>query len=86
MSQDAMERALNVKRRHEAELMRKPNVVAMGVGFLTRGGQRTNEIGLIVSVKKKVPPAELSPDDRIPASLEGVPVDVVETGEIKALS
>jgi hypothetical protein len=35
-------------------------------------------------VKKKVPAAQLKPQDVLPAALEGVPVDVVETGEIVA--
>jgi hypothetical protein len=38
-----------------------------------------------VSVKTKLPPSELGPDDLIPKSLEGIPVDVVETGPIRAL-
>jgi hypothetical protein len=29
--------------------------------------------------------SDLKPGDQIPASLEGVPVDVVETGPIRAL-
>ncbi len=39
MSEQAVQRALEVKRRHENELLRKPNVVAVGVGFRTRAGQ-----------------------------------------------
>jgi hypothetical protein len=85
MSQDAIQHAMEVKRRHEAELMRKANVVAVGVGFRTRGGQRTDEVSLVVSVKTKVPASQLKQGDAIPASIEGIPVDVVETGEIRAL-
>lgn len=85
MSQDAMQRALEVKRRHEKELMRNPNVVAVGVGFRTRGGVQTDQPAIIVSVKKKQAASDLKPGEAIPASIEGVPVDVVETGEIRAL-
>ena len=84
MSQTAVQRVTEVKRRHEKELMRKPNVVAAGVGFRTRGGVRTDEVSIVVSVKKKVPLSQLKPDDAIPSSIDGVPVDVVETGEIRA--
>jgi hypothetical protein len=85
MSDQSMQHILEVKRRHEQELLRKPNVVAVGIGHLTRGGQQSPEVGIIVSVKNKVPASNLKPGDRLPASIEGVPVDVVETGEIRAL-
>jgi len=84
MAQDAVQHATEVKRRHEKELMRKPNVVAVGIGFRTRGGVRTDEAGIIVSVRRKVPLSQLKSGDAIPSSIEGVPVDVVETGEIRA--
>jgi hypothetical protein len=85
MSDPAMQRALEVKRRHERELLRKANVVAVGVGLCRRGGVQTKEVGIVVSVKNKVPLAGLKPRDVIPAQIEDVPVDVVETGEIRAL-
>jgi hypothetical protein len=77
--------AIDVKRRHEQELMRKANVVAVGVGYCTRGGVQTKQVGIVVSVKNKVPTATLQPQDVIPAKIEDVPVDVVETGPIRAL-
>jgi hypothetical protein len=85
MSEQAMQRVLEVKRRHEQELLRKANVVAVGVGYCTRGGVQTKEVGIVVSVKKKVPRSALNPKDLIPAKVEDVPVDVVETGPIRAL-
>lgn len=85
MSQDAIQRTTEVKRRREKDLMRKPNVVAVGVGFRTRGGVRTGEVCIVVSVKAKVPASQLKRDEMIPTSIDGVPVDVVETGEIRAL-
>jgi len=79
-----LERIKAVKAAHEADLLRKANVVGVGIGFRQRGGQQTDEICLVVSVRKKVPPDQLAPDDRIPAELEGVPVDVQEVGIIRA--
>ena len=76
---------IDVKRRHEQELMRKANVVAVGVGYCTRGGVQTKQVGIVVSVKNKVPLSTLNPKDIIPAQIEDVPVDVVETGPIRAL-
>ena len=84
MSDQAVKRAQDVKRRHEAELMRKPNVVAVGVGFRSRGGQPTSEVCIVVSVKTKVPAAQLKRGELLPTSIDGVPIDVVETGAIRA--
>ncbi len=84
MSASAIEHVQDVKRRHEAELLRKPNVVAVGIGYRTRGGQRTDEVGIIVSVTRKLPLDQLKPQEVVPAFLEGVAVDVVETGVIRA--
>ena len=46
MSEQAVQRTLEVKRRHEDELLRKPNVVVVGVGLRTRAGQPTDEVCL----------------------------------------
>jgi hypothetical protein len=85
MSEQAVQHALDVKRRHENELLRKPNVVAVGVGLRTRGGQSTSEVCIVVSVTQKLPAHQLKRDEALPARLEDVPVDVVETGVIRAL-
>ena len=85
MSDQAVQRALEVKRRHEQELLRKANVVAVGVGHRSRGGIPMKEVCIVVSVRNKVPLSGLKPRDVIPAQIENVTVDVVETGEIRAL-
>lgn len=79
-----VERASAVQARYADELMRKPNVVGVGVGFTTKGGQSTGEVGLIVLVERKLPEAQLAPEAVIPAELEGVRVDVQETGGFSA--
>ncbi len=84
MSEQAVQHALAVKRRHEAELLRKPNVVAVGVGFRTRGGQSLSEVCIVVSVTQKIPAADMKRDEVLPKMLEDVPIDVVETGVIRA--
>jgi hypothetical protein len=65
--------------------MDKPNVVGVGVGLRSRNGRVGDQIALIVMVSHKVPVAELAPGDIIPAEIEGVPVDVQEMGELRAL-
>jgi hypothetical protein len=80
----ALERAMAVKKAHEAELLAYPNVVGVGVGRRVRGGDQTDEIGLIVLVSVKHPLTLLAEEHRIPNELEGVPVDVQEVGRLTA--
>ncbi len=73
-----------VRDKYEIELMSKVNVVGVGIGLRMRGGESTGEIALIVMVTDKVPSAELSPEDVIPAEIDGVPIDVHAVGELRA--
>lgn len=82
--QQAIERATAVKETHESSLMAKANVVGVGIGFIHRGGERTDEIGIVVMVRDKKPWALLAEADRIPKEIEGIPVDVQAVGEIWA--
>ena len=84
-SPEAIARAQAIKARHEKELMRKRNVVGVGIGFQERAGQRTGAVCIVVSVRKKLPPDQLAPQDVIPTELEGVPVDIKATGAFRAL-
>ena len=72
-----------VKIAHEAELMAKANVVGVGIGFRQHRKTRTDEVVLIVMVEKKLPRAELNPEDIIPGQIDGIPVDVQESGRIE---
>jgi len=74
-----------VKRAHQAELMMKANVVGVGVGFRSQKGARTDQVALVVMVSRKMPKSRLKPKDLLPLEIEGVPVDVQEVGEVKAL-
>lgn len=73
-----------VKARYEADLMKKPNVVGVGIGMPMRHGRPVGDPALIVNVSRRVPPEELQPEDRIPETLDGVRVWVEEIGEVKA--
>ena len=71
-----LSRARAVKAKYETELLQKANVVGVGVGYRRRSGQLTDEIAIIVQVRRKVPWRELSSQDLIPEMLDEVPVDV----------
>lgn len=78
--------ALEIYRQVLPDIFRKRNVVACGLGYKISEGEPTGELSLIVSVTEKVPAAQLSAQDLVPKSLEGMLTDVVETGRIRALS
>lgn len=80
-----LEHVRAVKTAHEADLMRKANVVGVGIGLQQRDGKPTNELAIVVSVTQKVPLSELDPGDVIPREVEGIPVDVQAVGKLRAL-
>jgi hypothetical protein len=84
VSSEARERAEVVRRRVQAELLHKANVVGVGVGLRRVQGRKTGEVALVVMVDHKVPRAQLAPGDVIPSEIDGVPVDVQEVGELEA--
>lgn len=65
------------------ELMAKENVVGVGIGLAKEEDEFTEELAIVVMVEKKVPIEDLAEEDIIPSELEGVRVDVQETGPIQ---
>ncbi len=82
--QRAIQRAQAVKEAHQGELMAKENVVGVGIGFCYKDGIKTDEVGLVVMVSEKMPPSQVKSEALIPKSIDGVPVDVQEVGQIRA--
>jgi hypothetical protein len=78
------EKARVVKEKFETELLKLENVVGVGIGLRKKDGIYTDEVALVVMVKKKVLEIELTQADLIPQELEGVEVDVQEIGEVRA--
>jgi hypothetical protein len=78
------EKAREVKRRVEAQLMSIANVVGIGVGLRQIGEEYSDEVAIIVMVRKKLDEAELKPEDIVPEEIDGIFVDVQEVGELQA--
>jgi hypothetical protein len=76
--------ARKVKQEHEAALLEKANVIGVGIGLRQQGGTLSNEVVLVVLVRKKIPSVQLSPEDLLPVEIDGIPVDVQEMGEVRA--
>lgn len=80
-----IERIQQVKNQYQSELLRLPNVVGLGIGYKETAGQFTDQLALIINVSRKLPLAQLAPDEIAPPQIEDVPTDVQETGPFKAL-
>ena len=82
---EGIEEIKAIKDRHAEGLLKKKNVVGLGIGYKEVQGQQTDQLSLVVMVKKKESPSQLDATDLVPSEIEGVPVDVKELGEIVAL-
>ncbi len=77
-------RIMEVMQAHKGELLTKPNVVGVAVGFRQVEGQSTGTLALVVMVDRKIPQDLLTPEQLIPITIDGIPIDVQEIGEISA--
>lgn len=84
-NQIEQERISQVKEQHWAELMAKPNVVGVGIGIKETRGVKTGEMSMVVLVRQKIPMDGLQPEVAVPAVVGGVPTDVIEVGDLRAL-
>jgi hypothetical protein len=81
---EVLDRLRVIKTENEKQLMRKANVVGVGVGLREYRGHLTDEPAIIVSVTHKVPRSQLAPEDLVPSELSGFPVDVKAVGTLRA--
>ncbi|MCJ7700246.1 MAG: hypothetical protein MUO62_01580, partial [Anaerolineales bacterium] len=73
-----------VKDRHAQEILAKPNVIGVGIGYKQTAGQKTGELSLVTLVRTKLPTAALTAETMVPAMIDSVVTDVMEVGEIRA--
>ena len=78
------ERIAEIQVKYIEELMAKAHVVGVGIGLAKVEDDYTDELALVVLVDEKVPLEDLDEKDIIPQELDGVRVDVQETGVISA--
>jgi len=73
---ESLHQIVAAKETVEADLLQRPGVTGVAVGYKYVGGQRTDQVAIVVFVKEKkknVPKAEM-----IPAKLHGQPTDVIQ--------
>jgi hypothetical protein len=71
-----------IQKKHEKDLLRKENVVGVGIGKKNM----TGDLCIVVYVVKKVPENQLDASEIIPRSIEGVKTDVFESGRFRSLN
>lgn len=79
-----IKRVRAIKARYEKQLLARPGVVSVGVGLCQRDDAPNDEICIVVTVRNKLSIDNLSPDETLPEQIEGIPVDVRESGDIVA--
>lgn len=75
-----IEKIAAVQGKHNDKLLGYPNVVGTGIGLRQRRGEAIDEFCLVVMVKRKLPPEQLPAGGMLPIELDGVGIDVLETG------
>ncbi len=71
-----IDKVREIKKQHEKKWLSIKGVVAIGIGNVS-----VNRIGLIISVIKDVKKIR----NRIPKEIDGIPIQIQETGDLKAL-
>ena len=75
-SPDDLDPLTRAKELAEAELLGRPGVSGIDVGYKEVGGRRTDTLAIRVLVERKSD--DIGPEDRVPPAIEGFPTDVIE--------
>ena len=81
-----MDSVIRGKERYQDRIMKKENVVGVGVGHKKVKGEKTDTLSIVVLVEKKLPLSGLKEKDIIPKEVDGFTTDVQEIGIVEALN
>lgn len=73
-----------LRQKTQKEMLKKANVIGVGVGPKETEGKTSDELSLKVLVKEKVSISALSSKDLIPKQMGGINTDVVRVGSVYA--
>ena len=73
-----------IQAKYVDDLMGYAHVVGVGIGMRQHKDEYTDEMCIVVMVDEKVPVAQLDAESVLPTHLEGVGIDVQDTGEFSA--
>lgn len=80
-----LENVAQAKQLIKKQIMAKPNVVGVGVGYRERAQRITDELCVVALVRRKLPMSALNPEDMVPKQVNDVATDVLEVGVLRAL-
>jgi hypothetical protein len=75
------EKLRQIKASNVENLLKKKNVVGVGIGAKLKAGVPTGELAIRIYVKEKEDSKRLKPEDAIPRTLDGAATDVVVIGQ-----
>ncbi|MEO1060005.1 MAG: trypsin-like peptidase domain-containing protein [Actinomycetota bacterium] len=81
---DEFEALAKIQEKATDDLMDRANVVGVGLGLKSTGGEETDQRCITVFVSAKLDSDLLDRQDRVPKKISDVPTDVVEIGELMA--
>ena len=82
--QQSLLTALSAKKNNLQEMLRRPNVIACGVGYKVTNNGITDDLAVVISVVRKLPVAQLASAELVPSEVDGIKTDVVQTGLFRA--
>jgi hypothetical protein len=74
----------SLRQKSQSDILKKANVIGVGVGFKETEGKKTKELSLKVLVRAKTPVSALSAKDLIPKEMDGIRTDVLAVGDVYA--
>ena len=75
---DHFMKLVDLQSRHVDWLLDHPDVRAVDVNYKTVGGNRTNQLSLVIWVKEKVSEEDLPEERLLPRDIEGFQTDIIE--------
>ncbi len=72
-----MSELIKALEKHKAQLLSLPGCAGVAIGYKVTAEELIDRLAIVVFVEKKR--VDLAPNDRVPAVLDGMPTDVVET-------
>ena len=73
-----------LRKSNQSAMLKKRNVVGVGVAFKETDGQKTSDLSLTVLVREKMAKQDISENDMIPTDIDGIPTDVMRVGKVVA--
>ena len=73
-----------IREKNERQILKKANVVGVGMGYKESLGKPTDQLALVVLVRDKLPVHALAERDVVPQKIDGLVTDVKAVGKVVA--